>query len=320
VTTMQSETPDDATALPLRIEPSAHDERSLESLVAWATAERGWLEAKLHRHGALLLRGFEVDRAAQFELFCRAVDPELKRYVGGESPRTVVAGHVYTSTEYPSHLEISLHNEACYAREWPRRLYLLCVEPARHGGETQLADGRKVLAALDSAVRQRFTDKQVMYVRNLQDGPGLGKSWQQTFETEDRDAVEAHCRSEDVEFEWTDFGLRTRAIRPAVMRHPVTGEEAWFNQADQSHVSSRGPRVERSLLRAMSEDELPRHALFGDGSPIDRADLEHVRGVLRGLEVVAPWQRGDLLLLDNVLVSHGRKPFEGERRVLVAMA
>ncbi|WP_281425855.1 TauD/TfdA family dioxygenase [Polymorphospora rubra] len=32
------------------------------------------------------------------------------------------------------------------------------------------------------------------------------------------------------------------------------------------------------------------------------------------------WRAGDLLLIDNVLTAHGRRSFEGTRRVLVAMS
>ncbi len=316
---MEFRLPIDGSELPLEVSPSSGGERSAEALIAWAESERSGLEAKLHAHGGILLRGFAVDGPGPFERFCRVLDPELQSYVGGESPRTVVSGNVYTSTEYPSHLEISPHNEMSYARDWPRRLYFFCAAPAPGGGETPIADGRRILAATDPKIRRRFTEKQVMYVRNLQDGTDLGKSWQETFETDDRERVEEHCRRAGLEARWTDYGLRTVAIRPAVVRHPVTGEEAWFNQADQWHVSSRGARVERSLRRAMPEEELPRHAYFGDGSPIDPSDLDHVRGVARELEVVFPWRRGDLLVLDNVLALHGRKAFRGERRVLVAM-
>jgi alpha-ketoglutarate-dependent taurine dioxygenase len=31
------------------------------------------------------------------------------------------------------------------------------------------------------------------------------------------------------------------------------------------------------------------------------------------------WERGDVLLLDNYLVAHGRNPYEGPRKILVAM-
>jgi alpha-ketoglutarate-dependent taurine dioxygenase len=32
------------------------------------------------------------------------------------------------------------------------------------------------------------------------------------------------------------------------------------------------------------------------------------------------WQQGDFLLLDNFTVTHGRMPFRGNRRILVAMS
>jgi hypothetical protein len=32
-----------------------------------------------------------------------------------------------------------------------------------------------------------------------------------------------------------------------------------------------------------------------------------------------PWQRGDILMLDNILAAHGRAPYEGPRKILVGM-
>jgi alpha-ketoglutarate-dependent taurine dioxygenase len=48
--------------------------------------------------------------------------------------------------------------------------------------------------------------------------------------------------------------------------------------------------------------------------------LEEVRRVYTEASVTFAWQKGDVLLLDNFLASHGREPFEGPRQVLVAMA
>ena len=58
----------------------------------------------------------------------------------------------------------------------------------------------------------------------------------------------------------------------------------------------------------------------GDGGEIPLADLHAVRAAYRASEVAFPWQAGDLLVLDNRLALHGRKPFQGDRSVLVAMA
>jgi alpha-ketoglutarate-dependent taurine dioxygenase len=42
--------------------------------------------------------------------------------------------------------------------------------------------------------------------------------------------------------------------------------------------------------------------------------------VYREAAVCFAWQKGDLLMVDNMLVAHGRAPFTGPRRILVAMA
>ena len=310
----------DEERLPLLIEPGAAGEISLTGLSQWLAAERGWLESELLKYGGLLLRGFNVNTPEDFEQVCRVIEPQLLNYAGGDSPREAITGKVYTSTEYPARLEIPLHNEMSYRRVWPRKLFFFCDQPAQRGGETNLADGRRILELIDPDVRQRFAHRQVAYIQNLHDGWGLGKSWQETFETDDRDTVERHCRDTGIEFRWTDRGLWTRSICPGVIDHPVTGETVWFNQADLWHVSSRGPDYQAKMLKVFGEDALPSNATFGDGTPITDEELEEVRRAYRAAEVVNPWQHGDLLVLDNVLAVHGRKPFQGPRRVLVAMA
>ncbi len=309
----------EGSGLPLLVEPDSADEAGFDALLAWVDEARSWIEARLLRHGALLLRGFAVHTAAHFERLCTTVEPELLNYAGGDSPRTAVTAKVYTSTEYPAHLEIPLHNELSYRHHWPRKLFFFCLQAPGEGGETSLADSRRILAAIDSGVKRRFMEKQVAYVQNLHDGWGLGNSWQDTFETDDRSAVESHCRATGTEFRWTEQGLWTRTVCPAVITHPDTGEPLWFNQADLWHVSSRGGKYQDAMLRLFGEAALPSNACYGDGSPLEIEDLDAIRRACRDTEVVFPWRKGDVLLVDNLLVAHGRKPFNGQRRILVAM-
>jgi alpha-ketoglutarate-dependent taurine dioxygenase len=112
--------------------------------------------------------------------------------------------------------------------------------------------------------------------------------------------------------------LRTTQVCQAVASHPVTGEAVWFNQAHLFHVSSLRGEIRDSLLAA-SADEPPRNAYYGDGSVIADNDLDQIRAAYDDATVVFSWEKGDVLLVDNMLVAHGRKPFRGERRIVVGM-
>ena len=199
-----------------------------------------------------------IAEPAELERFSAQFGQQLLNYVGGDTPRTAVSEKVYTTTEYPAHQEIPLHNEMSYAAGWPSKLFFLCVDPADEQGETPIADSRRVLAALDPELRDRFRKRGVRYVRNLPGGFGLGKSWQQPFETEDRAVVEAHCNGEGIELKWNGNDLWLGQTRPATLTHPVTGDEVWFNQADLWHVSNLGQRRQQAMLKMMGEDKLPR--------------------------------------------------------------
>jgi hypothetical protein len=73
-------------------------------------------------------------------------------------------------------------------------------------------------------------------------------------------------------------------------------------------------------LSEFKEDELPRNAFYGDGSTIESAVLDEIRDIYNRTAISFPWQKGDILMLDNFLVSHGREPYAGPRKILVAMA
>jgi hypothetical protein len=193
------------------------------------------------------------------------------------------------------------------------------VQPAEEGGETPIADSREVFRLLDPHVTRRFIEKRVMYVRNF--SPGLDLPWQHVFRTDSPAEVEGYCRAAGIEFEWRGpERLRTRQVQQSVLRHGRTGDLVWFNQAHAFHAASLEPAVRAALGAEMGEDEFPRNAYYGDGSPIEDSVIEAIRDAYRRAAVAFPWQRGDVLVLENMLFAHGRAPFRGPRRVLVAMS
>lgn len=279
------------------------------------------LRRRLLECGALLLRGCPPLTAPQFAQFVRALSgKEPLDYVAGASPRVKLGGGVYTSTEYPRESTLSLHNELSYTYRWPDHLYFCCVTPAAEGGETPLADSRAILRGIDRALVGEFKRRRIMYVRNLHGGAGTGYSWQEAFETGDRRAVEDYCRAGGVAFEWKgDGGLILREVRPATARHPLTGEEVWFNQAEGFHPGAAGVGAGGPPGSRPAEAEFRLNSYYGDGAPLDPAALDHIREVTREESVLVSWRAGDILILDNLLAAHGRMPFAGPRKILLAM-
>jgi alpha-ketoglutarate-dependent taurine dioxygenase len=289
-------------------------------LEEWLLANQEQVQQLLLAHGALLFRGFGVASAEEFQDIANIFCHELSDYVGGNSPRTRVASRVFTSTEYPREERISMHNEASYLKHMPGNILFFCDKPAAAGGQTPLADCRRVLNRIDPEVRGRFARKGVRYLHNLHGGSGLGRSWMEVYYTDQRREVERRLEADGHSFDWTPGGtLRIFMHAPATRRHPTTQEEVWINQAEQWHPSSLDSELREDLLSVLSEDELPHNAFFGDGSPLSEPDLGNIREAMKAEERIFEWQAGDVLVCDNFLVMHGRQPYKGDRRVLAAI-
>ena len=301
--------------LPLLVEST---EREFP-LTQWIRSHRDGVEKTLQMYGGLLFRGFRIDGWDGFRAFAAANAGTLMGYNFRASPRSELADGIYTSTDYPPAQTIFLHNESSFADVWPLRIFFYCAKPAKSGGETPIADVRRVHDRLDPEIVESFGRRGVMYVQNL--GGAFGLSWQDVFQTDDREEMEAYCRRSGIAVEWKDDKqVRTRQVRPAIVRHPRTAEPIWFNHAAVLHVSTVPAPLRHSLLKMLKEQDLPNNTYYGDGASIEPPVLDAIRAAYREEEVVFAWQPGDVLMLDNMLVAHGRRPFCGPRQVAVAMA
>lgn len=299
---------------PLVIQPNSTE----IDIISWANNNREYLETELFQHGAILFRGFDVKSVSEFENFAQTISPNLFAEYG-DLPRTGEGGKVYGSTPYPADKAILFHNESSHLHSFPLKIWFYCVQPAEKGGETPIVDCRKAYKLLSPQLQEKLAIKQLMYVRNFAEG--LDVSWQNFFQTTDQKEVENYCLSAKIEFEWyNNNGLITRQIRPALAVHPKTGEPVFFNQIQLHHISYLDTDLRESLLSIFGESKLPRNVYFGDGTPITDAEIAEINAVYEQTQTSFPWQKGDIIMLDNMLAAHARNPYLGERKIVVAMA
>lgn len=290
--------------------------------LAEALAEQDLLQAAIHRHGALLLRGFgvgspEVDIDQFTEFVTNLSGPPLD-YHERTSPRHAVGGRVFTATDHPARMPIFSHNEQSYSLTFPARLHFMCRQPAQQGGTTTLVDSRQVLGRIRDDLRERLTRLGYRFVRNLRRHTGL--SWQEVLQTEDRAVAERYCADNDIQLTWlAGDEARTVQRRDVIAHHPVTGEASWFNHCVFFHVSTLGPEGAAMLRKVFGEDYLPNQTYFGDGTPITDADAATLRAAYTSGLTEVHWRTGDILVVDNVLTSHGRTRYQGGRNVVVSM-
>ncbi|KGW21299.1 taurine catabolism dioxygenase TauD, TfdA family protein [Burkholderia pseudomallei MSHR2451] len=292
---------------------------SLHALRDYLADDAEGVARLLREHGGVLFRGFGLNGADDFRAITECLGAKPFGYVGGDSPRSRVAPGVYTSTDHPASERISLHNEMSYLPAYPRRLFFYCLVPAASGGQTPLAHGGDVLRAVPADIVERLSRNRINYVRNFP-AVRLGKSWQDTYQTNDRAEVERIAAEQGSTCAWLPQGLRVTTPCDAIVTHPRTGDALWFNQAELWHPSALAPRLRSTFEQLVGKGNLPHECEYGNGEPIGADVLAEIRRALQANKLMFDWRRGDLLMIDNLTMMHGREAFRGERKTLAYLS
>ncbi|WP_440055078.1 TauD/TfdA family dioxygenase [Pseudoalteromonas sp. T1lg65] len=284
---------------------------------SWLAQNHTLVQEKLIEHGAILFRGFELDSAEKVQRFAEQVMSSIHKQNTEHRP-VDDSGIVQVPVEYPSRKFLLWHNENTFNYEWPKKAIFACHTPAQSGGQTPLVDSRIIYQQLAPEIRQQFIEKGVMYVRRYGSENTIGLSWKTIFKTDSKEEVERQCAAQRMEFEWEENDtLVTKARRPAVWQHPISGEWSWINQAQHFHFSCLSDDAQKALLQLHPDGRFPRHCFFGDGSEIPAEVMLNILDLYQQNQVIFDWQKGDLALVDNILAAHARSAYEGERKILV---
>jgi hypothetical protein len=300
----------------------------------WFQANRRVLDCLLGHYGAVLLRDFPVTCAERFSELMAHYEEHRFGYLAGAVPRSAVTKGVYESTRLPPERKLPLHQEMAYNPDFPRKIAFHCEIAPDAGGETALCDMGDVYNEIPPELRQLFEASGVEYVRNFRDEsntPAIARqffssyhrSWQEAFDTNDRPSAEAVCREMGFVYEWEEDGsLTVRRLGPAVLTHSASGRKVWFNQvcAQHSNAITLGELHPMMQRYYGTRPARPYEIRFGNGVLIDFETIAPIYEVLDKFETSFPWHAGDVMLLDNVLMAHGRNPYKGSRKLNVAFA
>ncbi|OXG09140.1 alpha-ketoglutarate-dependent taurine dioxygenase [Flavobacterium araucananum] len=285
------------------------------SLKNWLSENSKKFETDLLKYGSVLFRNFRINSIEKFQELMTIFPKELLEYKFRSSPRFELVENVYVSTTYPEDETINMHSENSYAANPPARIVFCCITAAEYRGETPIADNRLVLEYISEPLKKKFKEKGVLYRRNL--NGVLGLSWQEVFQTSDKTIVQQECDSNGINYTWVkENELVLTWKKEAICQHPETNEWVWFNH---SLFFNKYMLHEDFLNSIDSDDELPNNTFFGDGSEISRDEILELKAAYQKATIEFTWINGDVLFLDNLLFSHGRNPYKGDRKIIVSI-
>jgi hypothetical protein len=287
------------------------------SIAEWVEKERDGLALQLSEHGALLLRGLPLESAADFDAFVTALGGPVFSYRESLSNavRKDLTPRVFTANEAPPSATIHLHHEMAQTPRYPRELRFFCERPAETGGATSLCRSDWLCDLLERECPSLLADcerKGLRYTTRMPDASdaesGQGRSWRSTFSAQSRADAERALAGLGYTGRWLDDGslLATSPALPAV-RRLATGGRAFFNQLIAAWTGWHSGRATPPVT-------------LGDGTPLERPLVELAIELAESIARDAEWQRGDVALVDNLRVMHGRRHFSGARRVLASFS
>jgi alpha-ketoglutarate-dependent taurine dioxygenase len=283
-----------------------------------AAAVAGVIEESLPASGGVLFRMLPLATRTDFERLVTALGYESFAYRGGIAVRKNDSDVTLAASDEDHRVTLSPHNEMAYLAEYPRKIFFFCESPADEGGEVPVNDIRETKKIIPQHVLETFRSRGIRYQRRLAPTTSPGAmGWPDTFGTGDKGLIEKRLRATNCHYQWDSDELSYHYDRPAFVPHPGTGEELWFNQVTELHCSYW--RAHPGFPRDLPAQAYPATTAYGDGTPIDEDQISSLRGALWRTARAVRMRTGDVLVLDNQVLAHGRLAFAGRRRHYVAL-
>lgn len=242
-------------------------------------------------YGLLLFKGFETNLDT-FREFSNSLSTNFMDYTGGVFTRRVINNDATILSVNNFKSEIKLHGEMYYQKNIPLMLWFFCAHPAVQDGETTVCDGRQFFNELSHSTKELFSKKKLKYFGHLNK-----EAWQKQYKTEDLSVLEKICKSNNLQLQVNkDESINLQYICPAV--HP--------SQCGRYMVFIN------SLLPTKHTN--PNSVLFDDNSEIPDDIISELNGIADKITKKISWQTGEILMVDNTRIMHGRRAFSDNQR------
>lgn len=262
------------------------------------------------KSGVLLFQDFDIN-TDKFEQFTNLFGTEFMHYIGGAQVRkiinengdkTISSVNFYTDSDKQQKrtFKLPLHGEMFYTKSRPTLLWFYCVAPPLEDGETTVCDGVQVYQQLSEATKNLFKTKRLKYIRHYADG-----EWQGRFQTDDLSELAKFCRESDLNLK-IDKGtqaITTEYVYPAIVKTRWGGQEAFLNSILIVEWQEAAGKTD-SIVRLEDNSRIPDDVLL------------ELQEVTERLTYLISWQRGDILMIDNTRMLHGRRAFSDQQREL----
>ena len=303
---------------PLVLSPDTNSkDANAPEVCSWAKENQSTLKQQLLDHGAILFRNFKISSPEDFDSFVKSFDLAPFPYIGGAAPRRVITGNVFTANESPPSEPIPFHHEMAQVPDFPKVLFFYCNIPPTEGGQTPIAHSNMVYQRMQDRAPdlvRRLEDEGVRYIRTLpdEDDPNspIGRSWKSTYLTQEKSEAEARAKEQGTTIEWLPNGClkTTTKVLPAIRIDERTGKKTWFNSVIAAYLGWQDSRNDRKT--AVS---------FANGEFMQETEMETLRATLDESAVDFPWQKGDVLMVDNRQALHARRTFTPPRQILACL-
>jgi alpha-ketoglutarate-dependent taurine dioxygenase len=293
---------------------------TLSEAVDWIESHLEDLKRELDCTGALLFRGFPITDTQDYDTFFSAFG--YRKFTYRESLSNAVrinfTEKVFTANEGPRDVAIYIHNEMAQTPIYPNVISLFCQSAAEHAGETMLCRSDRIyegLLALEPELTVKLERVGIKYTTRMPAADALdsgqGRSWCSTLNAETREQAEERLRELNYQWIWHEDGsLSAQSAALPAIKTLEDGRKVFFNQIIAAYMGWKGVKEDPSVALC-----------FGDNSAIPSSFLDSAVTVAEGLTYDLAWQDGDVAIVNNHLVKHGRRPFSGDRprKVFVAL-